>query len=175
MIVCGVIDNSLRERLLRDADLTLGKAIASSQAAEETRLHAKELNSFQKNADVNKISKKLVIASRRKAPSNKHEKQSKSSWDVITRCKVCNSTQNRGNCPAYGKKCRSWKLLNHFQICCPNKQVKAISEASSTNGSSDEEFFIDMIEQSDAKSISSVNGTKSDWSVSLEMKGAITV
>ena len=175
MIVCGVIDNSLRERLLRDADLTLEKAIASGHAAEETRLHAKELNSFQKNADVNKISKKHVIASRRKTPSNKHEKQSKSSWDVIKRCKFCNSTHNRGHCPAYGKKCRSCKQLNHFQICCPNKQVKAISEASSTNDSSDEEFFIDIIEQSDAKSISSVNGTKSDWSVSLEMNGAITV
>ena len=32
-----------------------------------------------------------------------------------------------------------------------------------------------MIEQSDAKSISSANGTKSDWPVSLEMNGAITV
>ena len=43
MIVCGVADSGLRERLLRDADLTLEKAIAAGHAAEETKLHAKEL------------------------------------------------------------------------------------------------------------------------------------
>ena len=43
MIVCGITDNPLRERLLRDADLTLEKAIAAGHAAEETKRHAKEL------------------------------------------------------------------------------------------------------------------------------------
>ena len=41
MIVCGVADQSLRERLLRDADLTLTKAIDAGIAAEETKRHAK--------------------------------------------------------------------------------------------------------------------------------------
>ena len=36
MIVCGVADNTLRERLLRDGDLTLEKAIAVGHAAEVT-------------------------------------------------------------------------------------------------------------------------------------------
>ena len=178
MIVCGVIDNSLRERLLRDADLALENAIASGHAAEETRPHAKELNSFQKNADVNKISRKHIITSKKKTPSNTYDKQSKSSWDVIKRYKFCNSTHNRGQCPAYGKKFRSYTQLNHFQVCYPNKQVKAIPEASSTNNSSDEEFFIDMIDQrdsTDSKTISTVNGTKSAWSISLEMNGAIAI
>ena len=40
MIVCGVADNTLRERLLRDGDLTLEKAIAAGRAAEETKRHA---------------------------------------------------------------------------------------------------------------------------------------
>ena len=42
MIVCGVADNTLRERLLRDGDLTLEKAIAAGHAAEETKRHAQE-------------------------------------------------------------------------------------------------------------------------------------
>ena len=176
MIVCGVIDNSLRERLLRDADLTLDKAIASGHAAEETRLHAKELNSFQNNVEVNKVSRKQGYDVRKKTTSNKFDKQSKRSWDVIKRCKFCNSTHNRGQCPAYGKKCRACKQLNHFQMCCPYKQVKEIYEAPSLNDSSDEEFFIDSIEKQEpeSKTISAVNGIKSDWSVSLEMNGAIT-
>jgi hypothetical protein len=41
MIACGVADQSLRERLLRDADLTLTNAIDAGIAAEETKRHAK--------------------------------------------------------------------------------------------------------------------------------------
>ena len=176
MIVCGVIDNSLRERLLRDADLTLDKAIASGHAAEETRLHAKELNSFQNNVEVNKVSRKQGYDVRKKTTSNELDKQSRKSWDVIKRCKFCNSTHNRGQCPAYGKKCRACKQRNHFQMCGPYKQVKEIYEAPSLNDSSDEEFFMDSIEKQEpeSKTISAVNGIKSDWSVSLEMNGAIT-
>ena len=43
MIVCGTNDNSLRERLLRESELTLPKAISAGHAAEETRKHAREI------------------------------------------------------------------------------------------------------------------------------------
>ena len=39
-IVSGARDNSLRERLLRECDFTLSKAISVGHAAEETRKHA---------------------------------------------------------------------------------------------------------------------------------------
>ncbi len=57
MIVCGITDNPLRERLLRDADLTLEKAIAAGHAAEETKRHAKELKEHQEPAGVQKINR----------------------------------------------------------------------------------------------------------------------
>ena len=37
MIICGVTDNKLRERFLREADLDLDEAIKLGQAAEETK------------------------------------------------------------------------------------------------------------------------------------------
>ena len=40
MIICGVVDNSLRERMLREPDINLKKG---GQAAEETKMHAKQL------------------------------------------------------------------------------------------------------------------------------------
>ena len=43
MIVCGTNDNSLRERLLLESQLTLPKAISAGHAAEETRKHAREI------------------------------------------------------------------------------------------------------------------------------------
>ena len=37
MIVCGTRDNTMRENLLRECDLTPSKAINTGHAAEETR------------------------------------------------------------------------------------------------------------------------------------------
>ena len=97
MIVCGVTDRSLRERLLRDAELTLEKAVAAGHAAEETRRHAKELRSYQDN--VNRRTGK----EHKKHDKDKRDKQSKHENDRIKKCKFCNSTHPRGKCPAYGK------------------------------------------------------------------------
>ena len=57
MIVCGVVDNTLRERLLRDGDLTLEKAIAAGHAEEETKRHAQELKEHQESADAHKVNR----------------------------------------------------------------------------------------------------------------------
>ena len=126
MIVCGVNDRSLRERLLRDADLTLEKAIAAGHAAEETKRHAKELRSYQDNADVHKVNRRMG-KEHKKHDKDKHIKQNKYENDIVKKCKFCNSTHLHGNCPAYGKKCRSCKRKNHFEICCPRRDVKAVA------------------------------------------------
>ena len=45
MIICGVYDNALRERMLREPDNNLKKATELiGQAAEQTKLHAKQLS-----------------------------------------------------------------------------------------------------------------------------------
>jgi hypothetical protein len=43
MIICGVSDNSLRERILREPNTNLQKAIELGQASEQTKLHAQQL------------------------------------------------------------------------------------------------------------------------------------
>ena len=42
MIVCGTRNNSLRERLLWECNLTLSKAISAGYAAEKTRKHTRD-------------------------------------------------------------------------------------------------------------------------------------
>eukprot|EP00794_Sanderia_malayensis_P014552 gene14552-16054_t len=186
MIVCGVADPSLRERLLRDAELTLEKAVAAGHAAEETRRHAKELRSYQDNIDIHNVNRRM----RKEQRKYDTDRQSKYENDLIKKCKFCNSTHPRGKCPAYGKKCRSCKRKNHFEICCPHREVKAIAEKSddfydddscSEVSSSNDEFFIDSISDenlsnsANSKRISAVDDGKSDWSVALEMNGNNTL
>ena len=55
MIVCGTKYNSPREKILRECDLTLSKAISASHVAEETRKHAREIKRSQHSVDIDKI------------------------------------------------------------------------------------------------------------------------
>ena len=43
MIVSGTNDNAFHERLLRESDLTLSRAISAGHAAEKTQKHAREI------------------------------------------------------------------------------------------------------------------------------------
>ena len=83
MIVCGIADNTLRERLLRDGDLTLEKAIAAGHAAEETKRHAQELKEHQESADVHKVNRSKDNQPRRP------DKKSKQFDNTINKCKFC--------------------------------------------------------------------------------------
>ena len=51
ILVCGIPDNSVRERLLREPDLNLEKAIRMCRAAETVKTQAKELFSESCNVD----------------------------------------------------------------------------------------------------------------------------
>ena len=85
MIVCGTKDNSLRERLLRECDLTLSKAITAGHAAEETRKHAREILRSQPSADIDKIFKK-------KLNKSNHNTCNQNTRDFIKKCKFCDSS-----------------------------------------------------------------------------------
>ena len=58
MIVCGTTENSLCERLLRECDLTLFKAIIAGHAGEETRKHVRKILRAQSTANIDKIFKR---------------------------------------------------------------------------------------------------------------------
>ena len=60
MIVCGTRDDYLCERLLRECNLTLSKAISTGHAAEETRKNTREILRTQPTADIDKIFKKKL-------------------------------------------------------------------------------------------------------------------
>ena len=115
MIVCGSNDNAFRERLLRESDLTLSRAISAGHAAEETRKHACEILQFQSGANLHKINK--LRKPRHQVPNEK-------SREIIKKCKFCNGPHSRGKRPAYGKSCLNCNRKNHFKVCCPRNQKR---------------------------------------------------
>ncbi|CAB3995097.1 Hypothetical predicted protein [Paramuricea clavata] len=73
IIICGINDNRLRERLLREPELTLQKTIQIGHAAEETKRHVKEL---QKEVD----GKNFVDTVRRKKFARDEKLLKRISW-----------------------------------------------------------------------------------------------
>ena len=139
IVICGIIDNRLRERLLREPDLSLEKTLQLGHAAEETKRHIKELQKQNETkAFVDGVKKKHSAKSKPKFTS------SSSGYDksFIKNCKFCASSHKRGNCNACGKKCRNCSKLNHFAKCCPSSS-KTVKHVECNSSDSDEDYAAD--------------------------------
>ena len=138
MIICGANDNSLRERFLRESELTLPKAISAGHAGEETRKHAHEILESNETIELHQISKH----------SKSRGQTSAQAKDIIKKCKFCENSHHRGKCPAYGKVCHNCYRKNNFQGCCPRnrKTLHKIEQTETQSPSADEyEFFVDTV------------------------------
>ena len=108
IIVVGVSDDRLRERMLREPKLTLKNAIQLGQSAEQTKLHSKEL---KQEMDISKIN--------RATPN-----YANSNVTNINKCKYCGGSHRRGSCPAYKKTCNKCGKKGHFSsVCLSNKSL----------------------------------------------------
>ena len=139
MIVCCTNDNSWRESLLWESDLSLPKAVFAGHAAEETRKHAREILKSNETIDLHKISKHSKSRVQTSAQAN----------DIIKKCKFCKDSHHRVKYSAYGKVYHNCNSKKHFKKCCPHKRktFHEIEQTEAESPSTDEyEFFLDMID-----------------------------
>ena len=108
VVVIGVLDDKLRERLMREPNLNLVKAVQLGQAAAETKKHAAELknNKLETDHSVDRVERERECANK----------------NMVTNCKFCMSNHPRGKCFAYGKECLKCHRMNHYARCCPAKK-----------------------------------------------------
>ena len=138
VIVCGTNDNSLRERLLRESELTLPKALSAGHAAKETCKHACKILKSDETVDLHKISKH----------SKSRSQTFTQATEIIKKYRFCKNSHHRGRCPAYGKVCHNCNRKNHFKKCCPRdrKTLYEIEQTETESPSANEyEFFLDKI------------------------------
>ena len=168
-IVCGIPDNVLRERLLREQDLSLEKALTMCRAAETTKTQVKDLNEEKATGHVHVVRQKQKQPKQKyvvnKKPEKKVERKQnfKFSSNLKTDCcGRCDRKHEPGKCPAMGKRCRKCDRLDHFAICCRTKVVNVVENDCET------EFFIDSISDDQ-------NKNKTDWLLPLDVnKTSIT-
>jgi len=126
--VLGVLDNKIRENLLKDCDLDLESAITIARASEK----AKEQSSIIHGNDTAEI--------------YKVKKQIKSKTAMISDCKFCGQEHEmkKTSCPAFGKTCLKCKANNHFAVKCRTRNIQEIEKINQSNDNCDEseEFYI---------------------------------
>ena len=86
----GTNDNSLRERLLRESEQTLPKAISAGHAEAETHKDAREILTSNETFDLHKILEHSKFRGQTSAQPK----------EIIKKCKFCRYSHYRRKCPA---------------------------------------------------------------------------
>ena len=106
-IVLGCADQRLQERLLREPDLTLIKALDLCRAAESTRDQMRCL----KGDSGSSIPVHSVQKPKQKASNNSQRGRSST-------CSRCGQSHAPKSCPAWGKQCTKCGKNSHFASVC---------------------------------------------------------
>ena len=122
-IVVGIRENSVRKRLLQDEKLTLDKCVDMCRAAESTQAKVKSMSG------ATAVSSEDVHHLKRKVKPH-HTPYARKKQEIPNRrCKYCGKDCEKGNCPAFGKRCMTCSKFNHFASECRQGERKEKSRA----------------------------------------------
>lgn len=168
-IVYGIYEKRTRERLLREAKLTLEEAERMCHATELAQHHAKTFN--ESNVAATHESAKVAVV---KNKTKRKVAQNKNSDNATYSCKRCGNKHEPRQCPAYGKKCAKCNGKNHFAKQCLSKgRSKAVRLVEETDLS--ETFFVGMVscdnEETNRNKNDKYPESEDTWIVSLPVNG----
>ncbi|KAL3887489.1 hypothetical protein ACJMK2_027430 [Sinanodonta woodiana] len=131
---------NLQELLLREEKLELDKCLQTCRAFEQSNRHVQEIRQDKVHDSVNKVD------------NAKPRSQAGASGTGLVRpklkCGFCGLFHERSKekCPAWGKKCNSCSVKNHFKSCC--KKVQTVDQNDKPEEATEEEFLLNYIDSS---------------------------
>ena len=154
-IVVGISDPKLRERLLRETDLTLEKAVKLCRITEQSKEQSKIFSSPPtKEGSIDTVKKIQLPVDTKKSKQEDSKK--------ILKCKFCAMSHNRGNCPAYGATCLKCNGRNYYARCClkpkndtEERRVRHVQIELSEDKEPMEGLYIEEIQGSTRRNIQS--------------------
>ena len=181
-IVFGINDERVKERLLREADLDLRKALDICRAAESSKQQLASMSDNTSQSQINAVGTKkgghAYGGARGKdtgqRDSGKHENGQRRQHK---KCGYCGNKHRPKKCPAYGKTCAKCQGKNHFAVVC---------RGGARNGNGYGNGHIHVLEQNDDGSFDIQNGddllieaiyigkvaaTESKWQEKLTVNG----
>ena len=168
VLIIGLHNDSLRERLLEEPDITLKKTERIFLAVEESRKQGQEISY---NKEVNAVRTKNVFrplsqpsasASGRFSASSRSE-SGFGDWTSRFNCYKCGTTHQVRKCPAFGKQCGLCGGMNHFQkVCLKKKLVHSVQDDNNVCIKESNDIFIGMIQSQDL-----IINKVQEWNVKL--------
>ena len=156
-IVCGVNNDTVRARLLRESELSLETCIDICRAAEISSAHLKVLTE-EKVVHVVKLSEEPD-----KSAMKKEEKEyMRAGTAGINLCQFCGYRHKRGRCPAFGKNCNVCHKQNNFaKVCKATATTKEVHIVGNESARDEQPFFIGTI--------GSKQVAEKDWYVNFQI------
>ncbi|XP_052756325.1 uncharacterized protein K02A2.6-like [Galleria mellonella] len=179
-VVCGIIDNTVRDRLLRTDDLTLNKAIHICQAAEMSKEESLCIDRTPEVVQVNAVHDKSVARGARPArgsfrSNGRRQRGGGRGRGAASYQQQEQQREARGVCPACGGRCPGGEHCaalyascyvcdkkGHFARVCVQKKamrkVLNLSVESASDNSDEEMVFVDTIEEGRKLSLGKLPG-----------------
>ena len=174
-LVTGILDNGVREKLLRMPDLKLSQAIDICKAAETVKMQASELKVepvVTTPGEVHSIKKEARPKQYKSYQRNHQKATTRRQPPQQPSCGQCGYTHaEKSSCPAVGKSCARCHGRNHFAKVCRSKEVNFVGiptySQEEESAQLDKEFIIDTV------LINSVDAVSQDWIELLHVNGSI--
>ena len=122
-IVFSMDDQRLKERLLREPNLTLEKAIDTCRAAVAARAQIEAMSAATQERSVHAVHKKKQDSQPRYKGSQQSFQHTQSSGHVNT-CIKCGISHQPKQCPAYGVSCHICGKQNHYAKMCGSSEAQ---------------------------------------------------
>ncbi|CAB4033390.1 Hypothetical predicted protein, partial [Paramuricea clavata] len=137
MIICGISDNALRERMLREPNINLQKQSSLVKPPSKPNYMLSNLLKTWKRKSTKYTGKSERRKGETKTEIGRHQ---------------------RGKCPAYGQKCNKCQRRNHFARCCKQTvhQVDDSQDRASFESSSESDFVIESLVATESEAASEV-------------------
>jgi hypothetical protein len=161
-LVVGIGDAKLKEKLLKDPNLTLERAIELCKISEAAHIQMKVLTQGQgdgfgkpnstgeSNVNVVKnpsVSQKSKTA---KTPASTNDSSSAQTPDSNKKgkkkiCRRCGTFHKYRQCPAWGQTCKRCGGPNHFAEVCKSRSVQVVGVDQSDSEEEESEFYVNAI------------------------------
>ncbi|CAI9728265.1 Hypothetical predicted protein [Octopus vulgaris] len=191
ILICGIRDMRLRERLLREPNLDLQKTIQAGQSAEQTRLQSRMLKATSETRD-NEISRVYSQHDRKGAKTQitrhmqyrhqneqggsdrKPAKFQAPSQHYVTNCHYCGYYHKRNKCPAFHKTCEKCKKQGHYAKMCKSRKFVHKVEIHTDDESDDDTHALEMITANNSRvhKIEKFKTPKDIWTVELKVNNS---
>lgn len=134
LLIIGIKDVTIKEKLLIDSELSLEQAITYCRAKESsnqqilmmTHNEASAVHSVSGGSSINNFSANKRSGRAKNNFGNRSEEKRNNASEIKRKCSKCNTSHAYRNCPAYGKRCKKCNKLNHFAIVCKNKKINQV-------------------------------------------------